>query len=156
MEKSFTSHTISVKNALGKGFLLLTFSAFFCINAMGQSTGSLVELGNLPGVNWKSLADFDQTISQENAKMDLALSPTDLQPADRALYLSYKRLMAYLQSDVQAGQKVGDVFLKRYEQVLEEAPQDPDMKYLLTGTLEGMLPGLVEALTAAPVPTKTQ
>lgn len=156
MKRSFTTRSFSAKWIISRGILALSFSALFCIAATCQNSGSLVELGNLPAVKWKSLADLDQTILQENTKMDLALSPVGLQPADRALYLAYKRLISYIQADVQAGEKIGEVFLKRYEQILGEAPSDPNLKALLTGTLEGLLPGLVEALTEAPVPTKAQ
>jgi len=95
-------------------------------------------------------------VLQENARMDLALAPAGLQAPDRALYQAYKQLIAYIQSDVQAGKTVGEVFLKRYEQVLIEAPKHPTMHDLLTGTLEGMLPGLVEALQEVPVPVTSQ
>jgi len=136
--------------------LALSFFAFFCLSAFSQSSASLVELGNLSAVKWKSLSDFNQTVLQENARMDLALAPAGLQAPDRALYQAYKQLIAYIQSDVQAGKTVGEVFLKRYEQVLIEAPKHPTMHDLLTGTLEGMLPGLVEALQEVPVPVTSQ
>ena len=82
--------------------------------------------------------------------MDEALTQVNLQSTDRALFLSYKQLVSYLQSDVQAGLTIGEVFEKRYEQVLTEAPNHPDMKDLVPGTLEGLLPGLVEALLESP------
>ncbi len=156
MKRSFTTRSFSAKWIISRGILALSFSALFCIAATCQNSGSLVEFGDLTAVKWKTSAGFDQTLLQENAKMDLALSPIGLQPADRALYLAYKRLISYIQADVQAGENLGNVFLKRYEQVLGEAPSDPDLKALLTGTLEGLLPGLVEALTESPVPTKAQ
>lgn len=150
MKRNFTSRAVSVKWAFSKSLLALSFCAFFCAAAFGQSAGQVVELGDLSAVNWKSAADFDQTILQETARMDAVLAPAGVQAADRALFLSYKRLVTYIQSDVLAGRSVGEVFIKRYQQVMAEAPQDPDMKHLLPGTLEGLLPGLVEVLMATP------
>lgn len=79
--------------------------------------------------------------------MDDLLSIPDLPQADRSLYLTYKRLLTYLEADVQAGTPVDQSLVKNFDKVVAAAPNDADLKHLPENGLITLLPGLLEALT---------
>ncbi len=84
--------------------------------------------------------------------MDLSLAQVNLQPADQAIYLSYKRLLNYVQADAQSGMPLSDAIVQNLEKVLLEYPKDPALAAMPEGYLETMIAGLVEVLTAPQVP----
>ena len=82
--------------------------------------------------------------------MDVMLAAPGLPLADRALFLSYQRLLDYLQADIQAGTPVDESLVKNFDKVVAGAPQDPVLKFLPPNALTTMLPGLLEALIGVP------
>lgn len=131
-------------------FFTLLFSALFCTSAFSQ-TNLQQDVGDLSAIVWKHTLQLNQSLAQERDRMDVALTQPDLTDADRSLYLSYKRLVNYVEVDILASKPVNEAIATNYEKVLAEAPNDPDLKFLPDGVLATYLPGLIEALTEVPV-----
>ncbi len=152
----FTSLSFSLKRVVGKGILLLVGSIFVCTLVSGQKMTPAQDVGDLSAIVWKPATDFNQSLAMERSRMDLALTTPGLPASDRSLYLSYHRLLDYIQSDVQAGTTAAEAITNNYVKVLQEAPSDQDLKDLPDGMLQTYLPGLIEALTEVPVPLPGQ
>lgn len=106
-------------------------------------------LGDLSTQTWKSSVDLNTALSAEIVHADISLSTPDLQAADKALFLAYKRLVEYVQADVQAA-RVDKTILESYQRVLTESLNEPALKELPVDVFLTLLPGLVEVLTATP------
>lgn len=151
MKRTFTSRPFLAKQMIIKTTLLLFCAVFAVFTAFGQTTPSQ-DVGDLSGMVWKSAANVNQAIAQEQAKMDVALTAPGMSLDERALFLSYRRLVSYIQTDVQGGMPVQEAVVTNYEKVLAEAPADPDLKHLPPGLLRTFLPGLIEILQETPTP----
>ncbi len=133
----------------GKSILSMLFFACICSVASGQ-TGAAKDLGDLSDIDWKANADLGSAISVEQAKADLALTAPNMPLNEKALFLSYKRLLTYIQANLQAGKPAEEAIALSYEQVLGEAPKDPDLAFLPDGLLATFVPGLIESFTVSP------
>ena len=107
-------------------------------------------LGDLSTQTWKSTVDLNTVFSSEMGRTDITLATPDLQEADKALFLAYKRLVTYVQVDTQSGQGVDKAILESYKRVLTEALKEPTLQKLPTDMFLILVPGLVEVLTATP------
>ena len=153
MEKKVTSLFFTVRRFSGRRlFLFLTVLLLFSAGVFAQSTGDQMGFGDLSDINWKAASELNQTLADEHAKMDLALTQPQLPDSDRALFLSYKRLLDYMELDIQAGKPVEELLPQNYEKVVLEAPKDPVLKHLNTDVFITLMPGLIEALAEVPVP----
>lgn len=152
MKKTVTFLSFSAKRVTGKLVFPLLISMFFAATVFGQSKDFKEEIGDLSSKEWKSSGSIDATVAEENARLATILGQPDLQPEDRSLFLAYQRLLGYVQSATQAGNPVNDAILTSYEKVLVEVPLDLDLKYMPEGALMALVPGLVELLSAIPVP----
>ena len=156
MKRFFTSLTFSMKRTVSTGMLAFLCFAFFSTVAVGQNAGAAQEIGDLSGTTWKSSVDLNEALVSERAKMDVMLAAPGLPLADRALFLSYQRLLDYLQADIQAGTPVNESLVKNFDKVVAGAPYDPDLKYLPLNGMTTLLPGLLEALTGVPAAVTAQ
>lgn len=147
MKRIFTSPAISTKRALRSGLFALLCSVFCTAAVLGQHASATQEIGNLAGTTWKSATDLSDAFTSERAKMDVMLAAPGLPQADRALFLSYKRLLDYLEADVQAGNPLEESLVKNFDKVVAGASHDADLKHLPENGLTTLLPGLLEALT---------
>lgn len=125
--------------------------ACICSTASGQ-TGAGKDLGDFSAITWKATADLNAALSDEQARANLALTAPGMPLEEKALFLSYKRMLSYIQADLQAGKPADEAIVSSYEQVLNEAPKDVDLAYLPDGLLATFVPGLVESLAASPKP----
>jgi len=152
MKKTVTCLSIFAREVTCK----LVLSAFFCLVfsgvAFSQGLDHWKEIGDFSHNFWKPAAGIDASMVQEHARMDLALTQVDIQDVDRAIYLSYKRMLDYTQIAVQSGKAVDVSIFESYEKVLAEAPTDKLLSPLPEGILMTFIPVLVEALTEVPVP----
>ena len=137
---------------IGKTMLALLCFALVSLSAFGQNSDPKQDIGNLTGIVWKAAPGVSDVVAQEQSKMDLALTTPGMPLDERALFLSYRRLVTYIQADFQGGMPVDDALVTNYEKVLTEAPSDPDLKHLPPGLLRTFIPGLIEALTEVPQP----
>ena len=151
MKKTTTSYLFWVKRAIHRGMSFFLFLFLFGTAALAQNSNSLDEIGDLSTVKWKSQSDFDQSIVQEQGRVDALLAAPNLQAPDQALYLSYHRLLGYVNKDVQSGMPVLEAVTTNFDKVLTEAETDPDIKNMPPGSLFTLIPGLVEMLTEVPV-----
>ena len=151
MKRNATSLSLSVNWMASKVFFTLLFSALFCTSVFSQNSPQQ-DVGDLSAIVWKHAPELNQSLAQERDRMDVALTQPDLTDADRSLYLSYKRLVDYVEADILASKPVNEAIATNYEKVLTEAPNDADLKFLPDGVLMTYLPGLIEALTEVPVP----
>lgn len=157
MKRRITALSCSATRIVGKSAFLVALSVFFSVAAFSQTaTSPANEIGDLSGILWKSVPAMEETFVSEKARMDVALTQTDLSLSDRALYLSYQRLLDYVRTGVQGGAPVNEVIVQEYEKVLEEAPKDVVLKHLPDGVLITYIPGLVEALAETPTPAAGQ
>lgn len=156
MERIITSLSIWAKRTAGKGMFALLFFAFFSATTFSQNIDFKQVFGDLSSVSWKAAPDLNAAIGQERTKMDVMLAAPDLPLTDRSIFLCYQRLLDYVQADVQGGAAVDEAMGSNYEKVLNEAPQDPDLKHLPDYGLSSLIPGLVEALTEFQVPVPGQ
>lgn len=129
-------------------FVLMLFG----FSAFGQGSNAAHELEYLSSVKWKATPELNNTLSQEQVRMNLALSSPTLAIDEKALYKAYKRLMDYVAADVQAGKTVDKAILDSYDKVLTDALTDATIKDMPAGLLETYIPGLVESLTETQVP----
>lgn len=150
MKEILTSPVQTAKWILGQGVLTLLFSTVFCAMAFGQKSGSDLGIGDIASTNWKSQSALEASIAQEKSKTDVVLAAPDLPETDRALFLSYQRLLDYLNTDLQAGKPVHEAIEGEYKRVVEEVVADPVLKDMSPDGLRALLPGLVEALTEVP------
>jgi len=156
MKRFFTSLTFSMKRTVSTGMLAFLCFAFFSTVAVGQNASAAQEIGDLSGTTWKSSVDLNEALVSERSKMDVMLAAPGLPLADRALFLSYQRLLDYLQVDIQAGNPVDQSLVKNFDKVVAGAPYDPDLKYLPLNGMTTLLPGLLEALTGVPAAVTAQ
>lgn len=152
MKKTVTSFLLSANWITGRILLGLLVLAVCPTGANSQSTGDQMGLGDLSGINWKQAPELNAVLASEQAKMGLALTEPQLTPDDRALFLSYQRMLAYMADDVQAGNPIEEALPRNYEKVLTEAPAIPDLKHLNPDVFITFMPGLIEALAEVPVP----
>jgi len=150
MKGNFTSLN-NLLQFVGKSMFVMLFCACFTSNASAQ-TSAASDLGDLSAVNWKATADLNLSIAVEQAKANLALSAPSMQLDEKALYLSYTRMLNYIQTNLQAGKTADEAIALSYEQVLSEAPKDADLTYLPDGLLATFVPSLVETFTVSPKP----
>lgn len=151
MIRTFTSQPSLLVQILSKGLLALLVSAFFYSTASGQNdTGT--DLGYLSSTNWKTVPNLNISIAQEQSKVALTLSAPNMPLDEKALFLSYQRMLTYIQTNLQAGNSAHEAIKISYAQVLAEAPKDPALSYLTEGMLAIFLPALVESLTQTPIP----
>ncbi len=142
MKKTLTSLSFLAKQAISKGVLILLVAVFFAVPVFSQ------DLNDLNGVTWKTTADLSASLAQESAQTDVTLAQPGLPAVDQAIFKAYKRLLGYVQSDLQANVPVADAIVKNYEKVIAEAPKDADLAEMPEGVLATYLSGLVEALSA--------
>lgn len=147
MKRFFTSSAFLTKRTVNRTLSALLCFAFFSAVCVGQNASAAQELGDLSGMAWKTIPDLNATFASEQSRMDDLLSIPDLPQADRSLYLTYKRLLTYLEADVQAGTPVDQSLVKNFDKVVAAAPNDADLKHLPENGLITLLPGLLEALT---------
>lgn len=146
MKRNFTAHYALGLQAGNK--LLLTFVAvLFSWSLFGQTLTPAQEIGDLSEVKWKDTPSLTPVLAIEQSRMDVALSPASVAADEAALYHAYKRLLTYLQSDIQSGMSVDKSILDAYEKVLSDAIADPELKNMPNGHLATYIPGLVEMLT---------
>ena len=150
MKEILTSPVQAAKWILGKGVLALVFSTLFCAAAFGQKSSSDLGIGDISSTNWKAQSALEASIAQEKSKTDLVLASPDLPQTDRALFLSYQRLLDYLNTDLQSGKPVHEAIEGEYKKVVEEVLADPVLKNMSPDGLRALLPGLIEALTELP------
>ena len=149
MKSSFTTLSLTLKRISGRCIFVLLLSA--CAFAVfGQSANPADELGDLSQKDWKPVPEMNQKIDQERARTNVLLALSDLQPTDRSLYLSYERLLDYVQADIQSNVPVDEAISKNYQKVLNGAYKDPDLMNLPPNSLAGLMPALLEALTVVP------
>lgn len=152
MKKTVTSLFIFANETLGKILLPVLFCFSLTSVAFGQGLDHWKEIGDFSNNVWKTPAGIEASISQEHARMDLALTQPDIQDADRAMYLSYKRMLDYSQVNIQAGKPVDEAIFESYDKVLAEIPADKALSHIPEGILVTFIPVLVEALTEVPTP----
>jgi len=151
MKKTVTSLSFSAKRMMSRlVFAMLTF-VFFTATAFGQNNNFREEIGDLSSIRWKTPVGIDAVVADENAKIAVSLSQSDLQDHDRALFLAYQRMLTYLQAAVQNNLPVDESIYQSYEKVILEAPADPALAPMPTGMLVTFVPGLVESLAEVPV-----
>jgi hypothetical protein len=152
MKKTVTMLSFSVGKIVSRlAFVLLLFT-FSNAVTFGQSNNFREEIGDLSSIVWKTPTDIDVVVAEENARLAGLLSQPGLQLQDRSLFLSYQRLVGYVQTAAQAGTSPDVAILKSYEKVLSEVPHDVDLKHLPEGSLMTLVPGLVELLSQVPTP----
>lgn len=134
-----------------KGLLAVLFTVLFCGNAFGQ-TGTSTDLGDLSSTDWKDAPAVISTLDQEQVKIAQTLSVPTLQKDEKALFMAYQRMLTYVQANMQAGKQMHESIAAAYDQVLAEAPKDPDLAFMPDGALIAFVPGLVEVLTEPFVP----
>lgn len=152
MKKTVTSLSFSAKRVLGRLAFAALFISFFQAVSFSQSNSIKEEIGDLSSKVWRDPVGIDVAIADENARLTTILGQPDLQPQDRSLFLCYQRLLNFVQTATQAGKPVDEAIVGGFEQVLAEAPHDVDLKHLPDGALSMFIPGVVELLTAVPVP----
>jgi hypothetical protein len=135
-----------------KGIVLALLVLFCCFPAFSQNSGAAQDLGDLSEVKWKVAADVNTTLAVEQAKMTLALSSPTVADDEKALFKGYQRLLNYIQAEMLSGKPLDEAIMVAYDQVLAEAPKDTDLSLMPSGLLMTYVPGLVEALTFAPIP----
>lgn len=151
MKRTSTSYLFGVKRAIHRGMSFFLFLFLFTTAAFAQNVNPLEDIGDLSAVKWKTQSDLDETIKQEQGRVDGMLADPNLQVPDQALLQSYRRLLVYVNTDVQGGMPVPEAVATNYEKVLTEADTDPDLKNTPSGSLFTLIPGLVEMLTEVPV-----
>lgn len=143
----------SAKRLSVKWCLSLMTVALFSIPVFSQTVTPEQEVGDLSKIKWVDNSSIAPVLNQEKTRMDVALSPATVAPDEAALYKAYKRMLDYLNTNLQAGKAVDASILEAYEKVLAEAGSDPELKYMPQGVLATYIPGLVEILT---VPIKAE
>lgn len=157
MKKAFT-HLFSQKRLVihSASFLFLCF-LFPAAQVNGQTANVKPDYTYLASVAWKSAADMNGVFVGEQSRMDVALSQPAIQPVDRAIYSAYKRLLTYVEADLQGGVPLSESIPKNLDKVALEAPKDAQLALLPDGFLDTFIPILVESLTepqkAIPVST---
>ena len=152
MKKTVTSLSFSAMRMLSSVVFFTLSFAFFTAAAYGQNKNFKEEIGDLSSKVWKTSVGIAETVTDENARMATILGQPDLQQQDRSLFLSYQRLLNYIDVSTQAGMPVGEAIVGSYEKVIGEVPYDVDLKHLPEGALMTLVPQLVELLSAVPVP----
>jgi hypothetical protein len=152
MKKTVTCLSIFAREAMAKLVLPVLFCVVFSGVAFSQGLDQWKEIGDFSQNVWKPAVGMDASMAQEHARMDLALTQVDIQDVDRAIYLSYKRMLDYTQIAIQSGKAVDVSIFESYEKVLDEAPTDKLLSPLPEGILVTFIPVLVEVLTEVPVP----
>lgn len=152
MKKTVTCLSFSANRVTGRVLFPMLVFVFFAATAFGQSQDFKEEIGDLSSKEWKSSGSIDATVAEENARLATILGQLDVQPEDRSLFLAYQRLLGYVQSATQAGNPVNDAIIASYEKVLAEVPHDTALKNMPEGSLMTLMPGLVEMLSAIPMP----
>ncbi|MEQ1744257.1 MAG: hypothetical protein ABMA02_02445 [Saprospiraceae bacterium] len=147
MKKTVTLLTFSAKWTMLRAVLLVLVSTFFCSLAGAQGIDLKTEIGDLTAIVWKPTSGIELVVADETAKMDIALSPTDLEARDQALYRSYQRLLGHILTAVQGGKPVDEAIYIGYEKVLEDINKVPGLQEIPEGVLITYIPGLVESLT---------
>jgi hypothetical protein len=117
--------------------------------ASGQSVSLNEQFGDLSSREWKKNPDSGTVLAAELNNTDLALAQSDLQAADRAMYLAYKRIIQDVQGN--KGATVDQSIALSYKQLLEDYLKDPVLKYLPLDGLAVLLQGLIESLSATQV-----
>lgn len=150
MKKAITFLPFQAKWRTGIQVLMLFLSAILPSLVYGQNADVRQEIGDLSAIQWKNATAFEAAIAQEDAKMDDYLAAPNLPEGDRALYLSYQRMLELVMSNVQSSKPLDEAVYDSYEQVLEESRINPDLKPAPSGLLITYIPGLIEVLTAVP------
>lgn len=131
---------------------LLAFSFLFSIASISAQSVEHAAIGDYSKVVWRPITDMTSVIAQEDTRMDAYLATPDLQDSDRAIYIAYKRMLAYTQALIQDNKPVDEAIFEGYEKVIAEAPGDKYLAFLPEGLLMTYIPVLVEALAEVPVP----
>ncbi|MBK9335076.1 MAG: hypothetical protein IPM98_00250 [Lewinellaceae bacterium] len=152
MKKTVTTLSFSANGMMSRLALALLLFAFSSAVAFGQSNDFREEIGDLSSIVWKTSTGIDVVVAEENARLAVVLSQPGLQQQDRSLFLSYQRLVGYVQSAAQAGTPLDAAIFKSYEKVLAEVPHDVNLKHLPDGALMTLVPGLLELLSQVPTP----
>lgn len=150
MKKAITFLPFQAKWVTGIQVLMLSLVAILPSLAYSQNADVRQEIGDLSAIDWKNVPAFEAAIAQEDARMDGYLAAPGLSSEDRALYLSYQRMLELVISNVQSSKPLDEAVYDSYEQVLEESRINPDLKAAPSGLLITYIPGLIEVLTEVP------
>ena len=150
MKKAITFLPFQAKWGTGIQVLVLSLVAILPSLAYSQNADVRQEIGDLSAIDWKNVPAFEAAIAQEDARIDGYLAAPGLSSEDRALYLSYQRMLDLVLSNAQANKPLDEAVYDSYEQVLKESLVDPDLKPAPQGLLITFVPGLIEVLTVAP------
>ena len=144
--KNITTKFLLQANVLFRlvAFMTILISA----NTMfAQSKGG--EIGDLSSITWKDTDLANTTLLEEEVKIDQSLSTPNLQDADKAMYIAYKRLLEYIKgsaSDMGLGKAIEEAHVR----VLKEALIDQDIKQMPLDGFSVLVSVLVESLQYVP------
>ena len=150
MKKAITFLPFQAKWRTGIQVLMLFLSAVLPSLVYGQNADVRQEIGDLSAIQWKNVPAFEAAVAQEDSKIDGYLAAPNLPAEDRALYLSYQRMLELVMSNVQLSKPLDEAVYDSYAQVLEESQINPDFKPAPQGLLITFVPGLIEVLTEVP------
>lgn len=122
---------------------------WFLPSLTAQTVSLTDQLGDLSSRDWKKNPDIGNVFISELNKADIALAQPNLQPADKSMYLAYKRIVQEVQAN--KGGTVHESLIVSYKQLMQDYLKDADLKDLPLDGLSVLLQGLVETLTATPV-----
>ena len=146
-------------NVMTSGYRLLKWPvfviaiiSFLCPSQVGAQTDNGPASINMSAVTWKSNPEIAQTLTTEKERVDILLNTPGLQAEEQSIYKAYNLMLTYIKQHVENNVPTEDAIAKGYQQVLNEAPKNQELAKLPDHMLGTYLPGLVEMLSATPVP----
>ena len=146
-------------NNLATGFHFLKWPVFvfglmtlFGTSQVSAQTDNGPASINMNAITWKSNPELAQTLTTEKERVDVFLNTPGLQAEEQAIYKAYNLMLTYIQQHIQNNVPAQDAITKGYQQVLNEAPKNQELAKLPDQMLGTFLPGVVEMLSATPVP----
>ena len=131
---------------------MVALALFFATPSFSQVYNGPDSL-QLSQINWKSKSDLLKTIDDELTQVNSYLATPGLQEVDLAVFSAEKKLLLYMQPDIENGKQVHETIMTSYKKVLADAKIYPQMAKLPYGMLGTYLPGLIESLTAVTKPS---
>lgn len=96
-----------------------------------------------PVIYWKSPVDFSEVLTSEQSNTALRLADPNLPANEFGLYTGYKKMLTYMQEELDNQTAVDQIALKSLNKVLAEIPGDPIMQNMNTKDFQSLYDKLV-------------
>lgn len=131
-------------------FLALSLSG---ADSLLAQTSILPSAEELAAQHWKANAEVSATLTAEHSVFAPLIADPSVQVVDKATYKAYDRLLSYMENDLPGGDPMHVIAINSFKQVMEEAPNDAEIKYMHEGLFRQYFDQLMEKLTTVDTPT---